>query len=124
MSGLNIPNAYYAGSVGDFIAESADSVLGALTTKSAFAVDLTQRDAWLVIFIPPGSASDPTRDPGFYDGTFEYLDRVGIPTVQGRSCGSGGSARVAGSRVRSRRSTECACLIVAALASRLLFGRA
>ena len=47
MPALNIPNAYYASSVSGLIAESADSVLGALTTKSAFAVDLTQRDAWL-----------------------------------------------------------------------------
>jgi hypothetical protein len=33
--------------VGDFIRETAEAVLGALATKSAFAVDPSQRDAWV-----------------------------------------------------------------------------
>lgn len=41
------PNSYYVARVGDFIRETAEAVLGALATKSAFAVDPSQRDAWV-----------------------------------------------------------------------------
>ena len=27
----------------------------------------------MVIVVPPGDSADPTRDPAFYDPTFEYL---------------------------------------------------
>lgn len=32
----------------------------------------------MVIFVPPGSPSDPTRNPAWYDATFEYLRNAGI----------------------------------------------
>jgi hypothetical protein len=35
----------------------------------------------MVIFVPPGDESDPTRPPVFYDGTYEYLRGMGIPEV-------------------------------------------
>ena len=35
----------------------------------------------MVIFVPPGDAADPTREPGFYDETFEYLAGMGIRQV-------------------------------------------
>ena len=49
--------------------------------KNAYRVLLTRARQGMVIFIPPGSATDPTRDPGFYDGTFEYLKGIGIEAV-------------------------------------------
>jgi hypothetical protein len=32
----------------------------------------------MVIFVPPGETSDPTRAPIFYDETHEYLAGLGI----------------------------------------------
>lgn len=46
MSVFETPRAYYGAAVGDFLAASSDSVLGALTARSPFAVEPPQRDAW------------------------------------------------------------------------------
>jgi hypothetical protein len=35
----------------------------------------------MVIFVPTGSAKDPTRDPSYYDSTFDYLKSTGIPEI-------------------------------------------
>jgi hypothetical protein len=35
----------------------------------------------MVIFVPPGAPHDPTRRRDFYDGTAEYLTRLGIPSL-------------------------------------------
>jgi hypothetical protein len=35
----------------------------------------------MVIFVPPGDANDPTRQPEFCDGTFEYLRSLGVATI-------------------------------------------
>ena len=32
----------------------------------------------MVICVPEGTASDETRKPEFYDGTYEYLKGLGI----------------------------------------------
>jgi len=47
MTNFSVPAAYYAARVADFIGETTESILGTLTAKSAFAVDLSQRDAWV-----------------------------------------------------------------------------
>jgi hypothetical protein len=44
---LSVPAAYYAARVVDFVGETTESILGTLTTRSAFAVEPPQRDAWL-----------------------------------------------------------------------------
>lgn len=49
--------------------------------KNAYRVLLTRARQGMVIFVPPGSASDPTRDPKFYDATFDYLKSIGIGTL-------------------------------------------
>lgn len=41
------PYAWYSSSLAGFLAESDEAVIGTLTSRSQFAVDLTQRDAWL-----------------------------------------------------------------------------
>ena len=43
----SVPAAYYASSVTDFLGETTEAILGALTAKSAFAVEPSQRDAWV-----------------------------------------------------------------------------
>ncbi len=40
-------SAYYAADVAEFIATSPDTILGSITASSAFAIDATQRDAWV-----------------------------------------------------------------------------
>jgi len=35
----------------------------------------------MVIFVPQGVATDPTREPQMYDETFDYLSRLGIPSA-------------------------------------------
>jgi hypothetical protein len=48
---------------------------------NAYRVLLTRARQGMVIFVPQGDASDPTRDPKFYDETFEYLSELGIEQV-------------------------------------------
>jgi hypothetical protein len=48
---------------------------------NAYRVLLTRARQGMVIFVPPGDPSDPTRSPDFYDSTFNFLTEVGIPTV-------------------------------------------
>ncbi|MDD5706054.1 MAG: hypothetical protein PHR35_09020 [Kiritimatiellae bacterium] len=39
------------------------------------------RNAYRVLFVPPGETNDPTRTPAFYDSTFRYLSGLGIPVL-------------------------------------------
>lgn len=47
--------------------------------RNAYRVLLTRARQGMVIFVPPGTATDPTRSPAFYDSTFNYLRELGIP---------------------------------------------
>jgi hypothetical protein len=49
--------------------------------RNAYRVLLTRARQGMVIFIPPGDPSDPTRLPDYYDSTFCYLEDVGIPVL-------------------------------------------
>jgi len=49
--------------------------------KNAYRVLLTRARQGMVIVVPEGEASDPTRAPGFYDSTFEYLRQIGLPVL-------------------------------------------
>jgi Uncharacterized conserved protein (DUF2075) len=49
--------------------------------KNAYRVLLTRARQGMIIVIPPGDGSDPTRTPNFYDSTFEYLSLIGIPVI-------------------------------------------
>lgn len=42
------PRAWYGASITDFLVTETNAILGALTAQSAFSVDPTQRDAWLM----------------------------------------------------------------------------
>lgn len=42
---------------------------------------LTRARQGMVIFVPPGSATDHTRNPAWYDATFEYLRSAGIAVL-------------------------------------------
>lgn len=49
--------------------------------KNAYRVLLTRARQGMVIVIPEGSANDPTRAAGYYDGTYDYLRLLGIPHI-------------------------------------------
>ncbi len=40
-------NSYYAADVGTFLRATTDEILGALAARNEFALDVTQRDAWV-----------------------------------------------------------------------------
>jgi hypothetical protein len=56
--------------------------------KNAYRVLLTRARQGMVIVVPDGDASDPTRSPTFYDSTFGYLRGIGLPVLSS-SPGSG-----------------------------------
>jgi hypothetical protein len=35
----------------------------------------------MVIYVPRGNPTDPTRSPAFYDATYRYLTDLGIPVA-------------------------------------------
>ncbi len=45
---------------------------------NAYRVLLTRARQGMVVFVPPGDANDPTRLPGFYDETYEYIAGLGL----------------------------------------------
>jgi hypothetical protein len=49
---------------------------------NAYRVLLTRARQGMVIYVPHGATSDPTRSPEYYDSTYRYLIEVGIPEVQ------------------------------------------
>ena len=48
---------------------------------NAYRVLLTRARQGMVICVPHGEKSDPTRNSAYYDSTFEYLAQIGIPTL-------------------------------------------
>lgn len=46
--------------------------------KNAYRVLLTRARQGMVIVVPRGDKADPTRNPSFYDPTFEYLKNTGF----------------------------------------------
>jgi hypothetical protein len=50
--------------------------------KNAYRVLLTRARQGMVIVVPEGASDDPTRSSSFYDGTFNYLSKVGFPILE------------------------------------------
>lgn len=48
---------------------------------NAYRVLLTRARQGMVICVPEGSTEDPTRNPEFYDGTYEYLKQLGVKEI-------------------------------------------
>lgn len=49
--------------------------------RNAYRVLLTRARQGMVLFVPTGEPTDPTRTGSIYDSTFEYLVEVGIPLL-------------------------------------------
>ena len=52
-----------------------------LYLKNAYRVLLTRARQGMVVVVPPGDADDPTRNPAYYDQTFDYLSRSGMSLI-------------------------------------------
>jgi hypothetical protein len=50
--------------------------------RNAYRVLLTRARQGMVIFVPPGDLTDPTRQPAYYDRTFEYLAEIGLRVLE------------------------------------------
>ncbi len=48
---------------------------------NAYRVLLTRARQGMVIYVPPGDSTDPTRAPTFYDSTYNYLTELGVPEL-------------------------------------------
>lgn len=48
---------------------------------NAYRVLLTRARQGMIVFVPPGDPSDPTRAPSFYDDTYQYLTELGLADV-------------------------------------------
>jgi DUF2075 family protein len=48
---------------------------------NAYRVLLTRARQGMVIFVPPGDESDPTRQPAFYNDTYRYLTDLGVSEI-------------------------------------------
>ncbi|MBL8329948.1 MAG: DUF2075 domain-containing protein [Rubrivivax sp.] len=48
---------------------------------NAYRVLLTRARQGMVVVVPPGDELDPTRQPAFYDPTWAYLQRAGLPLL-------------------------------------------
>ena len=48
---------------------------------NAYRVLLTRARQGMVICVPEGSTDDHTRQPAFYDGTYEYLKSLGLKEI-------------------------------------------
>ena len=49
--------------------------------KNAYRVLLSRARQGMVIVVPEGDSTDATRDPTFYDGTYKFLESIGIPLL-------------------------------------------
>ncbi len=52
-----------------------------LYQKNAYRVLLTRARQGMVIVVPQGNSEDKTREPGYYDSTFEYLKEIGFKVI-------------------------------------------
>ena len=48
---------------------------------NAYRVLLTRARQGMVIVVPEGNPEDPTRNPAYYDSTYEYLKEIGIKEI-------------------------------------------
>ena len=49
--------------------------------KNAYRVLLTRARQGMVLVVPEGNPEDPTRNPAYYDSTYDYLKEIGIMAI-------------------------------------------
>ncbi len=73
--------SYFSSTIKDFISIQENEILGTLTSsENIFSITPKTTYAWqgLIVFVPEGNIQDKTRDPKFYDGTYEFLINCGF----------------------------------------------
>ena len=53
--------------------------------KNAYRVILTRARQGMIIFVPEGDASDPTRPPSYYEETYAFLNACGLKDFAARN---------------------------------------
>jgi hypothetical protein len=53
-----------------------------LFRKNAYRVQTARAHQGMVIVVPEGDTTAPTRNPAFYNTTFDALRAVGVPTLE------------------------------------------
>lgn len=61
--------------------QNCRSIIEQAYIRNRYRVLLTRARAGMVIWIPPGSPADPTRDPGRFDRVHELLMNAGVPDL-------------------------------------------
>ncbi|PKV63151.1 DUF2075 domain-containing protein [Pontibacter ramchanderi] len=61
--------------------QNVNSRLASIYLANAYRVLLTRARQGMVLFIPYGDSEDHSRQPAFYDGTYDLLKRIGIPEL-------------------------------------------
>ena len=61
--------------------QRSNAVEKQLFLKNAYRVILTRARQGMVIFVPRGNATDPTRPCAYYDPIFDYLQSCGLPEL-------------------------------------------
>ena len=61
--------------------ERVNAVEKRLFLKNAYRVILTRARQGMVIFVPRGNPTDPTRPASFYDPIYAYLRLCGLPEL-------------------------------------------
>ena len=61
--------------------QRSNAVQKRLFLKNSYRVLLTRARQGMVIFVPRGSPTDPTRPASFYDPTYDYLRLCGLPAL-------------------------------------------
>lgn len=56
-----------------------------LYLKNAYRVILTRARQGMIIFVPEGNVSDPTRPPSYYDETYAFLKACGLKDLAARN---------------------------------------
>ena len=67
---------------GDKWTEIVNKVENQNYLRNAYRVLLTRARQGMVIFVPEGELADPTRASAYYDSTFNYLIKLGLPVLK------------------------------------------
>ena len=67
--------ALYSDSIGDFLSRKTDEILGVLARRSDFAVEQTQRDAWLEEIRILHSALTPCQGSIYFEYSIPRMGR-------------------------------------------------
>lgn len=61
--------------------QSCRSIIEQVYIRNRYRVLLTRARAGMVIWVPPGSPTDPTRDPARFERVYQLLKNAGVPDL-------------------------------------------